>query len=98
MPPGHTRQEIGRRWRNEDQIMIACKPDVPDFALVVEVEEIRQNALVGESADGKRRDELMGSLRHNGANGMAAVSETTDQFEAFISRDAAADDQKDAFG
>ena len=66
-----------------------------DLALVVEIEQLGEHAVVGERADGQRRNELLRRLCHHGAHGNAALAQAADQVEAFVCRDAAADDEDD---
>ncbi len=94
---GHARHQVGGRRCNDDQIGIAGEPDVADFAFVIEIEEFGEDAFVGQRRDRERRDELVRGFRHNDADVMAALSQTPDQVQAFVGRDAAADDQKNAF-
>ncbi len=98
MTARHLGHEVGGCGRNHDEIGLAGKADVADLAFLVEVEQIDEHAVAGECADRQWRHELGRSLGHDGANGVSALARPTDQVQAFVSGDAAADDQQNAFG
>ena len=58
MAAGHLGQQIGRGRRDDDQVGLARQPDVADLALVVEIEQVGEDAVAGQRADRQRRDEL----------------------------------------
>ncbi len=45
---GHPRDEVGGRWSDDDEVVIACETDMPDLALLIEIEEIGQHTLIGQ--------------------------------------------------
>ena len=96
MAAGHLGDEVCGGRRHHDQVGLARQADVADLALVVEIEQLGEDALVGERADRKRSDELLRGPGHHGAHGDAALAQATDQIEALVGGDAAADDQNDA--
>ena len=63
MAAGHLGQQVGGGRRDHDQIGLARQADVADLALVVEIEQLGEDAVVGERADRQRRDELLRRLR-----------------------------------
>ena len=95
MAAGHLGQQVGRRGRHHDQVGLARQADVADLALVVEVEQFGEHALVGQRADRERRHELLGGPGHHGAHGDAALAQAADQVEALVGRNPAADDEND---
>ena len=96
MAAGHLGEQVGGGRRHHDQIGLARQADVADLALVVEVEQVGEHALVAERADRQRRDELLRRPGHHRAHGDAALAQAADQLEALVGGDAAADDQHDA--
>ena len=48
MAAGHLGQQVGGGRRHHDQVGLARQPDVADLALVVEIEQVGEDALVGE--------------------------------------------------
>lgn len=50
-----------------------------------------------QRTDGKRRDEFPRALGHDRAHARAALAQPADQIQALIGRDAARDDEEDAF-
>ena len=94
MPARHLREQIGRRRRHDDEVGVARQPDVADLALVVEVEQVGEHALVGERADRERRHEFLRRLREHGAHAHIPLAQAPDEVETFIGGDAAADDEE----
>ena len=68
-----------------------------DIMLVLPVEQVGEDVIRRQCADGKRRHELLRSLRHDTAHRRTALAQPPDQVERFVGGDAAADDQQDAF-
>ncbi len=95
-PICHLGEQIGGRGRDQHEVAIARKPDMADILFVLSGKQIGENVIGGEGTDGKRRDELLGARRHDGAYARAALAQPADQVEALIGRDAAGDDEKDA--
>ena len=98
MTAGHLGEQVGGGRRDHDQVGFARQADVADLALVVEVEQLGEHALVAERADRQRRDELLRRPGHDRAHGNAALAQPADQVEALVGGDAAADDQQCARG
>ena len=96
MAAGHLGQEVGGRRRNNQHIGLARQADVADLALVVEVEQVNEHALIGQRADGERRHEAGCSRGHDHADMVAALAQAADEVEALVGGDAAADNQEDA--
>ncbi len=69
-----------------------------DLALVIEIEEIGEHAIVGQRADGERRHEFLCRPRQHGAHGDLPLGQPADEIEALVGGNAAADDEQDAFG
>ena len=93
---GHLGDQVGGGGRHHDQVGLARQADVADLALVVEVEQLGEDAIVAERADRQRRDELLRRLGHDRTHGDAALAQAADQLEALVGGDAAADDEHDA--
>ena len=96
MSARHAREEIGRRRCDNDQVRFPRKADVADLALVVEVEEVGEHAIVGQRADRKRRHEILGRSRQHGAHRDIALAEPPDEVEALVGGNAAADNEKNS--
>ena len=97
MPARHLRHEIGGGRRDDDEIRVAGETDMPDIGLVLAVEEIGMRALAGESGGRERRDELLRAGGQDAAHRGAALAQAADEVERLVGRDAAADDEEDAF-
>jgi hypothetical protein len=98
MPACHLGEQVGGGRCDDDQIGFAGQADVADLALVVEIEQFGEHAVVGERADRQRRDELMRGLRHDRTNGNAVLAQPPDQIEALVGCNAAADDEQHPMG
>ena len=94
MTARHLGEQVGSGRRHHDQIGLARQADVADLALVVEIEQLGEDAIVAERADRERRDELLRRPGHHHAHGDAALAQPPDQVEALVGGDAAADDQQ----
>ncbi len=92
----HLGQQVGGGRRHHDQVGLAREADVADLALVVEVEQLGEDALVGQRAHRQRRDELLRRPGHDRAHADARLAQAADQLQALVGGDAAADDQHDA--
>ena len=68
MAAGHLGQQVGGGGRHHDQVGLARQADVADLALVVEVEQLGEHALVAERAHRQRRDELLRRPGHDRAH------------------------------
>ena len=93
---GHAREHVGRGRSNNDQIGFAAEADVADVVFVLAVEQLGEDAVAGYGAYGQRCDELLCGTSHDRAHAGAAFPEPTDQVEALIGGNAAADDEKNA--
>jgi hypothetical protein len=93
----HLGHEVGGRRRDHDQVGVAREPDMADVELGAGVEQVGMDALACDRAGRQRRDEFLRGARHHDARGRAALLQASDQVERFVGRDAAADDEKDAF-
>jgi hypothetical protein len=67
-----------------------------DLALVVEVEQVREHAIVAERAHRQRSDELLRRPGHHRAHGNPALAKPPDQLQALVGGDAPTDYQHDA--
>ena len=97
MPSRHLRHEIGGGRRDDDEVRVAGELDMADIGLVLAVEEIRMRALAGKRGSRKRRDELLRAGGEHAAHRGAALAQAADEVEGLVGRDAAADDEEDAF-
>ena len=98
MPAGHPGDEVGGGRRHHDQVGVAREPDVADLALGVEVEQLGEHRLVAERPHRQRRDELLRGPGHHGQHlDRQPLAQAADQLQALVGRDAAADDENDAF-
>jgi hypothetical protein len=79
MTTGHLGEQVGGGRRDHDQIGFARQADVADLALVVEIEQLGEDAVVAERADRQRRDELLRRPGHHGAHGNIALAQPPDQ-------------------
>ena len=82
---------------DDDQIGRARELDMAHLGFFIEVEQFGIGLVAGERGDGKRRDEFLSGLGHDAAARNAATAKFADQLEALIGRDAAADDEENAF-
>ena len=96
MASGHFGEEVGRGRRDDDQIGFARQADVANLVLVVQIEEFGEHALVGQGRHRQGRHELGRRTRHHRAHGGAFVAQASDEVEALIGGNAAADDEQDA--
>ena len=94
----HLRHQVGGRGRDDDQVAIARKADVPGVELALRIEQVGVAALVGQRAGGERRDELLRGARQHAAHMHVPVLQSADQIERLVGGDAAADDQRHAVG
>ena len=94
MAAGHLRHQIGGGRGHHDQIGLAREADVADLALVIEVEKIGEDPVVGQGTDRQRCDELLRCSRHDCTHRYSAFPCAPDQLQAFVGGDAAADDQQ----
>ena len=97
LPGCHFGDQIRGRRRDDDQIGLARHADMADIEFALRIEQIGVGALAGERAGRERRDEMRRRRRENAAHARAAILQTPDQVERFVGRDAAADDEQDAF-
>ena len=97
MATRHLGHQVGRCRCDDDQVRLAREADVADLALVVEIKQVGEHALVGQRCNRQRRDELLRRLCHHRAHAEATLARPTDQVETFVGRDAAADDEQDTF-
>ena len=93
---GHLGQEVGGGGRHHDQVGLAREADVADLALVVEVEQVGEDALVAQRRHRQRRHELLRRPGHDRAHADAPLAQPPDQLQALVGGNAAADDQHDA--
>ena len=98
MTAGHLGQQVGSGRRHHDQVGLARQANVADLALVVEVEQLGEHALVAERTDRQRRDELLRRLGHHRAHADPGLAQAADQLQALVGGNAATDDQHDALG
>ena len=97
-PVRHLGQKVGGRRRDDDEVGLAREADVADLVLVVEVEEILEDALAGDGGDRERRHEMMRRAAHRGAHRGARLLQAADQLQHLVGGDAAADDDQNAAG
>jgi len=93
----HLGHQVGGGGRDQHQIAIARQPDMPDILLILPGKEIGEDMVCRKRTDGKRGHELLRTLRHDRTHGSAAFPQAADEIEALVGRDAACDDEKDAF-
>ncbi len=91
----HLGEEVGGRRGDDDDVGLACEPDVADRVLFVGVEEFVEDRLAGDRGNGKRRYEMMRRAAHRGAHLRAFVLQAADQLQHLVGGDAAADDDQD---
>ena len=96
MAARHLRHQVGGGRRDHDQVGLARQPDVADLALVVEIEQVDEDAIAGQRRDRQRRHELRRRPGHHAPHLVAALAQAADQIEALVGGDATADDQQDA--
>ena len=94
---GHFGEEVRGCRRNDNEIGVASKPDVPDVEFALRIEQIGKSALSGERADGKRRHKMPCGRREDAAQSRSALLQAPDQIERLIGGDAAADDEENAW-
>ena len=94
----HLRQQVGGGRRHHDQVGLARQADVADLALVVEIEQLGEDAVAGQRADRQRRDELLRRPGQDRAHADGGLAQAADQLQALVGGNAAADDQHDARG
>ena len=68
-----------------------------DFSFFLQVEHIAIDMVLGQHTQREGRDEFFRALRHHCAHGQPFAAQQAHQFERFIGRDAAGDDEQDAF-
>ena len=93
----HLGEKIGGRRRHDDEIGLARETDVADLGLVLEIEEVGKNPLLGEHGERERGDERSAAVCEDRAHRGAPFLQAAHEIEALIGGDAAADDQEDAF-
>ncbi len=96
-PVRHLRHQIGGRRRHHHEVAVARQPDVADILLVLSRKQVGEHVVSGERPDGKRCHELLRARCHHRPDRGAALAKASDQLEAFIGRDAAGDNEEDAF-
>jgi hypothetical protein len=76
---GELGQEVCRGRGDDHQVGLARQADVPDLVLVIEIKEVAEDTLAGQSRDRQRRDEVMGGLGEHSADAGAALLQPADQ-------------------
>ncbi len=90
----HLGHQVRGGGGDDDQIRFTAQANMSDLTLVVEIEQIREDAIVRQRTDGQRRDERLRRLRHHHAHGDLALAQAANEVEALVGGDAAADDEK----
>jgi hypothetical protein len=90
-------QEIGARWRHQDQIRPACQFDVPHGSFRASSHRSLRTGRPDTSLKSDRRDELLGGRRHHDLHLRAAFTQAARQIGALIGRDTAGHSEQDAF-
>ena len=96
-PVRHFGHQIGGGRRHHHQVGAARQLDMAHLRFVGQAEKIAIDFLPGQRRDRERGDKLRARFGEDGARRDATLSKTAHQLEGFVRRDAAADDQKDAF-
>ena len=96
MAARHLGHQIGRRWRDDDEIGVARQANMADVELALRIEQIGEGALAAQRAGGERRDEMLRGGREDAAHLCAAILQAADQVERFVGGNAAADDEQNA--
>ncbi len=96
--PRRARQKMRRRRRDDDEIGVARELDVAHLALVGGAEQIVVDALARKARERKVGDEFPRPRGHHDAHEGAALAQPPHEFERFIRRDPAADDEQNALG
>jgi hypothetical protein len=96
-PRGHLGHQVGGSRRHHKKIGLSRQPDMADVVLVSAVEKLGEHAVGRKRTDRKRCHELLCGRGHHAAHLGAALAQATNQIEALIGSNAAADDQQDAF-
>jgi hypothetical protein len=73
------------------------KLDVAHFGFIGQAEQVAVNLFAGEGRNRQRRNKFRARLCQDSAGLYAALGKTAHQFERLVGRDAATDDQKNAF-
>jgi len=94
---GEARHEVGSRWCDQHQVSPARQFDMAHRRFGCGIEQIQMYRVAGERLQGQRRDELAAALSHHHSYFGTVVAQTTHQLGTFVSGDAAADAQDDAF-
>lgn len=97
LPGRHFGDDIGDCRRDDDQIGLARQPDMAHLAFVGERKEVGIDLLARQGGKGERRDEFLRRPSEHAADLDLAFLEAPDEVEAFVGRDAAGDDEEDAF-
>ncbi len=98
VPLRHAGQQVRGGRCHDDEVGFARQADVADLALVVEIEQIREHAVVGQSAELTAASRIPGPrFVRTARTPMPRSLEAPDEIETFVGGNAAADDEKNAF-
>ena len=94
---GHLGKDIGSGRTNHHKVGLTAELNMPDFPFFLQVEHVAIYLVFGHDAHRKRRDKLSRAFRHHRAYGNALTLQQAHKLKRFVSSDAAANDQEDAF-
>ena len=91
-----TGKDIGRGGRDQHEIAIARKADMPHLGLVRQRENIGMHFILGKRRDRKRRHELRAAGGKDAAHIQPCVAQAADKLQSLVRGNAARNDQEDA--
>jgi hypothetical protein len=94
---GHLGHQIGGGGCDHDEIGFAAELDMAHLGLVLQVPQGRVDLTLGERGQSHRHDEMLAALGQHAFHADPRLAAQADQLASLIGRDAAADDEQDAF-
>jgi len=93
----HLSHEICRGWGNKHKVGYTAQLDMAHLGLICQIKEISVDFLARQSRNREGRNKFLRCACQNGRYACAAFLQPTNEIEAFICRDTAADDKQYSF-